>query len=108
MTASEKQKLGEQLDRWIPTIREEFLRDVSKLCRIRSVSEAKDEFVPGDKPYGEGCYQVLMEALKMAGEYGFRTKNYENYAGSATYGENPQDDAIAIVPHMDIVPEGDG
>ena len=108
MTASEKQKLGEQLDRWIPTIREEFLRDVSKLCRIRSVSEAKDEFVPGDKPYGEGCYLVLMEALKMAGEYGFRTKNYENYAGSATYGENPQDDAIAIVPHMDIVPEGDG
>lgn len=104
LTNEQKEKLNAALDQWVEEHREEYIKDVSDLCRIRSVSEE----MPGDKPFGEGCYEMLMASFKLAESYGFRTKNYDNYCGSAIYGENPNGDSIGIIAHMDIVPEGNG
>ncbi len=51
---------------------------------------------------------MLMASFRLAESYGFRTKNYDNYCGSAIYGDNPNGDSIGIIAHMDIVPEGNG
>lgn len=48
---------------------------------------------------------MLDKALEMSSAYGFETRNYDNFCGSAVYGDNPDNDSIGIVAHMDIVPE---
>ena len=104
LTKEQKEKLNAELDQWVEAHREEYIKDVSDLCRIRSVSEE----AVGDKPCGEGCYEMLMASFRLAESYGFSTKNYDNYCGSAIYGDNPNGDSIGIIAHMDIVPEGNG
>ena len=104
LTKEQKEKLNAELDQWVEAHREEYIKDVSDLCRIRSVSEE----AVGDKPFGEGCYETLMASFRLAESYGFSTKNYDNYCGSAIYGDNPNGDSIGIIAHMDIVPEGNG
>lgn len=104
LTEEQKKKLNAELDKWIDSHRDEYIRDVTAVCKIRSVSSTP----VGDKPFGEGCYEMLMTAFQLAESYGFRTKNYDNYCGSAIYGDNPNGDSIGIIGHMDIVPEGTG
>ena len=79
LTQEQKEKLNAQLDQWVEGHREEYIKDVSDLCRIRSVSEE----AAGDKPFGEACHEMLMASFRLAESYGFRTKNYDNYCGSA-------------------------
>ncbi|MBR6608413.1 MAG: Sapep family Mn(2+)-dependent dipeptidase [Oscillospiraceae bacterium] len=104
LTQEQKIKLDAAIDKWLDAHRDEYIEDVKKVCRVRSVS---GEAV-GDLPFGEGCKEMLDMALQLSEEYGFKTKNYDNWAGSATYGDNPNGDSIGIVAHMDIVPEGNG
>ncbi len=104
LSALQKQRLDKALDQWLLKQRDNFVKDVSDLCRIPSVSED----TPGDKPFGEGCYRVLDASLRLAQSYGFTTRNYDNYCGSAIYKGDPGSDSIVIVAHMDIVPEGNG
>ena len=70
LTQEQKEKLNAQLDQWIEDHREEYIKDVSDLCRIRSVSEE----AAGDKPFGEACHEMLMASFRLAESYGFRTK----------------------------------
>lgn len=81
---------------------EEMLNSLARLVQYNSV---QGEALEG-KPFGEGPAAVLKEALEMAGEMGFRTKNLDNYCGYAEIGEGP--DIIGIVGHLDIVPAGTG
>ena len=60
-----------------PARRAQLVEAVSRLVRIRSVRE---EPQPG-MPFGPGPAAALDEALKLAGELGFATKNYDNYVG---------------------------
>ncbi len=91
---------------WAEAHREEFVKDISEVCRIRSVSIMNKE--DPEKPFGAACRQMLDKALEMSGRYGFETRNYDNFCGSAVYGNNPDNDSIGIFSHMDIVPEGEG
>lgn len=68
LTQAQKEKLNAELDRWVESHREEYIKDVSDLCRIRSVSEEP----VGDKPFGDGCYEMLMASFKLAESYGFQ------------------------------------
>ena len=99
-------KLYSEVDQWAAAHREEFIADISEVCRIRSVSIMNKE--DPEKPFGAACRQMLDKALEMSGRYGFETRNYENFCGSAVYGNNPDNDSIGIFSHMDIVPEGEG
>jgi succinyl-diaminopimelate desuccinylase len=57
-------------------------------------------------PFGEGVATCLNKVLEIAESLGFKTCNLDGYIGWAEYGEG--NDMIAILGHMDVVPEGDG
>jgi len=78
---------------------------ISQLGRLVKYDSKRGEAQPG-KPFGEGPAAVLAEALQMAGEMGFETKNLDNYCGYAQIGEGK--DIIGIAAHLDIVPAGEG
>ncbi len=81
---------------------EEMLQSLQRLVKYNSVESEPSE----GKPFGEGPAAVLGEALEMAEEMGFRTKNVDNYCGYAEIGEGK--DIIGLVGHLDIVPAGTG
>ena len=95
-------EIKESISRWVDARREEYLRDVSRLVAIRSVTgEAK----PG-MPFGEGPAAALREALAMAEEKKFITRNYDGYVMTADLREG--ETALDILAHLDVVGEGDG
>ena len=85
-----------------PARRAQLVEAISRLVRIRSVRE---EPQPG-MPFGPGPAAALDEALKLAGELGFATKNYDNYVGAVDL--NDKDTALHILCHLDVVGEGTG
>jgi succinyl-diaminopimelate desuccinylase len=91
-----------ELNRKIDELGEQIVTATQKVVRVKSlVTEPK----PGD-PFGEGVGRCLDTALSIASELGFKTVNMDGYAGYAEYGEG--DDYVAVLGHLDIVPEGDG
>ena len=85
-----------------PSAEAALVEAVSRLVRIRSVREPAQ---PG-KPFGAGPAEALAEALTLAGELGFGTRNYENYVGTADL--NDQETLVHILGHLDVVGEGTG
>lgn len=79
-----------------------LLKATSEILKIKSV---KDNPLPG-MPFGKGPAEALKYALHLADSFGFKTKNLENYAGWAQWGEG--DEMIGILVHLDVVPEGSG
>lgn len=84
--------------------KQEYIGCVQRLSRIKSIAQKDSEV----KPFGQGCRDVLDEALKISREFGFETDNCEYFAGSAYYPANPNTDkVIGLWGHLDVVPEGD-
>lgn len=81
---------------------EQMVADIQDFARIRSVSRA-DLGKPG-APFGPECRTMLDHALAHARNMGFKAEDHEGYCGSVYLGEN--DERIAIVGHLDVVPEG--
>ncbi|MBQ1236899.1 MAG: Sapep family Mn(2+)-dependent dipeptidase [Oscillospiraceae bacterium] len=98
-------RLYADVDEWAQAHRDEFVADISRVCRIRSVSVMNKQ--DPEQPFGEACRKMLDEALEISASYGFETRNYDNFCGSALYGDNPANESIGIFSHFDIVPEGD-
>ena len=85
-----------------PEARETLVKAISRLVKINSV---RGETQPG-KPFGEGPAAALAEGLALAGEWGFRTENVENYVGTADL--NDKETRLHILGHLDVVGEGKG
>jgi hypothetical protein len=85
-----------------PEVEQEMIKALSRLVAVRSVREAP---LPG-KPFGAGPAAALAEALELCGEMGFRTRNYENYVGTADLSDKPA--GLDILGHLDVVGEGTG
>lgn len=84
---------------------EELIKSVQELVHIKSV---KGDPKPG-APFGEGPAKALDRALEIARELGFRTANLDGYIGYVEYSPGgSDDDYIAALGHLDVVPEGDG
>ena len=49
--------------------------------------------------------KALHYFLNLAKNFGFETKNYDDYAGEIIFGEGEE---IGIIGHLDVVPEGEG
>lgn len=94
--------IQEKISRWVETQRDNYLRDVSRLVAIRSVGSEEKEGMP----FGEGPAAALTEALKIAGEQGFLTKDYDGYVMTADLFEGER--ALDILAHLDVVGEGEG
>ena len=93
----------EKIEAYFEEHREEMIRDIMDLVKIRSVQE---EEKPG-KPYGDGPAAALDAALTLAKNYGFTDiENDDHYVGVVTMGEG--DVQLGILAHLDVVPEGKG
>lgn len=57
-------------------------------------------------PFGEMPAKALSLMLERCEQFGFSVENVENYAGSADI--NHLEPALAILTHLDVVPEGTG
>ncbi|MCS3915479.1 acetylornithine deacetylase/succinyl-diaminopimelate desuccinylase-like protein [Caldanaerobacter subterraneus subsp. tengcongensis MB4] len=82
------------LNSYIDSMRDEIIKSVQELVRIKSV---QDEPKPG-MPYGEGVARALEKALEIAERLGFKTKNLDGYIGYAEYGEG--EEMIAVLGHL--------
>lgn len=82
--------------------RESLIEDIKKLVSINSVESEPKEGMP----FGEGPAKALQCFLDMAEEMGFKTENFDNYAGHIDFGEG--EETVGILGHMDVVPCGEG
>lgn len=104
MTENEKEKI----ENWIASHREELLADLIALVNIPSISNANPASEP---PFGEGCQAALQWMLDRGRDFGLKSTNYDNYAGSLSLdgaeAEHPER-VMAIWCHLDVVPVGEG
>lgn len=86
----------------VDMLREQLIKSVQDVIRVKSV-EGKPE---AGMPFGEGPANALEAALEISRNLGFKIVNLDNYVGYAEYGE--ADEYVAVLGHLDVVPEGDG
>lgn len=119
----------EQLSRvkaWVQEHREEYLKDLSGLVAIPSVSEAQDSET---QPFGAACSQALDYMKKLGEAFGLEPENFDAGCGQvwlrakrADSGEDAAEGGkqegasggdngeitLGIWGHLDVVPEGSG
>lgn len=91
-----------RFDKAAESMKEDIIKSVQELVSIKSVEESPE---PG-APFGKGIRECLDRTLKLCEDLGFRTENFDGFAGHAEYGEG--DDIVGILVHVDVVPEGSG
>ncbi len=96
------QEMKNRIEEWVQAHRDAYLRDVSRLVAIRSVSGPAE---PG-KPFGAGPAAALEEAMKICREQGFRVTDHEGYVMTADL--CAEETALDILAHLDVVGEGEG
>lgn len=93
-----------KLNAIIESMHDEMIDTLQKWIRIPSV---KGEAAPG-APFGKEVRSMLDMALADCEQMGFKTQNFDGYIAHADLGEGSDEDALAILAHLDVVPEGDG
>ncbi|MEW8956648.1 dipeptidase PepV [Clostridium sp.] len=86
----------------VDELKDQLVRSTQEIIRIKSLEGEGKEGMP----FGEAVNNALLCALKISEDLGFKTKNIDGYAGYAEYGEG--DDYVAVLGHLDVVPEGEG
>ncbi len=92
----------DQINAYFADKEQQFLDIASKLIAIPS---PRGETQPGF-PYGKAPAEALAAALDILKEMGFSPKNMENHVGIADL--NDKETMMAILCHLDVVPEGTG
>ena len=87
----------------MPHTNEEMLQSLQKLLRIPSVSG--HGATPG-QPYGKEVDEALDYTLALCRSLGMRTLKLPGKTAWAEIGQG--NEMIAVVPHLDVVPAGDG
>ena len=87
----------------MPYTNEEMLESLRKLLRIPSVSGHGAN--PG-QPYGKEVDEALDHTLALCRSLGMRTTKLPGKTAWAEIGQGTE--MIAVVPHLDVVPAGDG
>lgn len=80
----------------------EIIKSTQEVIRIKSVEEKPLE----GKPFGEGTYEALNYMLELGKDLGFKSKNFDGYAGHIDFGQGEQ--VVGVLAHLDVVPEGEG
>lgn len=89
-----KQQVAEQ--------KEEIIAVTRQLIQFNTVeSEAL-----ANAPFGQGNRDALSYVLELGKQWGFAVKDLDGYAGYLEFGSG--EEVIAVMPHLDVVPEGDG
>lgn len=95
--------MKEKIDLYFEKEKENMLSDLGSLIRINSVRTDASE----NAPFGEGAKKALEKMLLISKNYGFFVRNIDNYAGEISF-KGGDDASLAILGHLDVVPEGDG
>lgn len=90
------------INKKIDEFKEQIIISTQELVKIKGVEEEAKEGMP----FGEGVAMTLDKALEISKNLGFKTVNMDGYVGYAEYGEG--EDYVAVLGHLDVVPEGDG
>ena len=77
-----------------------FKKDLSLLIGAKSVLGEPTE----NCPFGRECAKALNLFLSIGENFGFKSINYDNYAGEIVFGDGKE---VAILAHLDVVPAGD-
>ena len=88
-------------NRELDALESELIASLQEVIRIKSVGEDG-----GEHPFGDGPHACLEACLALGKKLGFRTASVDDMAGYVEYGEG--DEMIAVLGHLDVVPEGDG
>ena len=95
-----EKKYIQQLEQY----REDMIKALQTLVRIKSVDELG---IDGDPvPFGEGVQEVFQATLAMGEREGFETFNANNYGGHIEWKVDDAAETMAILGHLDVVPEG--
>lgn len=84
--------------------KDDFLEDLFTLLRIDSVRD--DEAATDEFPMGPGPAEALKAFLEIGKRDGFKTEQFENWAGHIEYGDG--DEIMGVLGHVDVVPTGTG
>lgn len=82
--------------------KDEMIDFLAELVAVRSVQNEPN----GQFPFGKKPAKALEKMLDKCSEYGFITENIDYYVGSADF--DSTEPALAILSHLDVVPEGTG
>ena len=80
----------------------DIINTIGELVAIPSIA-VKGE---GDMPFGENVHKALMYMLDLAQKDGFEVYNDQNFGGHIDF-KGKGSEVIALVNHLDVVPEGD-
>lgn len=86
----------------IDSYEKDIINSTQEIIKIKSVEEKPLEGMP----FGEGPFNALKYALDLGKSMGFKTKNFEGYAGHLDLGEG--EETVGVLAHVDVVPEGEG
>ena len=70
------------------------------------IKSVKSEALDG-APFGLNNKIMLEKALSDAKAMGFEVKNYDGYVGEVIFGDGNDEEGVAVLCHLDVVPEGD-
>ncbi|MCF7936195.1 MAG: Sapep family Mn(2+)-dependent dipeptidase, partial [Synergistales bacterium] len=88
----------------IEALRPGIVETVRELVAVPSVGSGPEE----GAPYGPGPRKALETFLEIGSRMGFRTGCFENMVGWVEYGDPEAEEMIAVLGHVDVVPEGEG
>ncbi|MCD7804626.1 MAG: Sapep family Mn(2+)-dependent dipeptidase [Oscillospiraceae bacterium] len=92
----------EKLFSYIDTLEGEMIETLSELISFPSYQQEPAE----GAPFGVPVRECLDHALAVCESFGMKTKNFDGYAGTATFTEGEPE--LGILAHLDVVPEGTG
>lgn len=81
----------------------DFFSGLQSVMAINSVKGSKTPTAP----FGVGPKEAVLKALELAEKMGFETKLVNNAMGYAQWGSD-NENYVAVVGHLDVVPEGTG
>lgn len=94
--------MDKKLNEAVAALRPQMVAALQRLVRRRSVEA---DPLPG-KPFGEEVDACFAEALTLCRELGFETADMDRYIGWCEIGTG--DEMVAVLGHLDVVPEGEG
>lgn len=93
-----------KLETILSSLEKPMLETLQAWIRIPSV---KGDSQP-DAPFGPEVRQMLDHALQDCQRLGFAVQQFDGYIGHADMGKGDDEEALAILVHLDVVPAGDG
>jgi len=89
------------LEQRIDEMQDEIIKSTREIISKKSVKSSPEP----DMPFGKDIHECFTYTMDLCEGFGFKTKNVDNYAGHAEFGDG--EEVVGVLVHLDVVPEGD-